>query len=179
MEESLTQAKKAREEILDKMEEVIKTPHEELSSFAPRISTLHINPSKIGNVIGAGGKTINKIIDETGATIDIEDDGTVFITSEKAEGAEKAITWVKNLTREAKVGEIFQGKVVKVTNFGAFIEVLPGQEGLLHVSELSGKEKVENVESVIHRGDVITVRVKNIDDLGRISLSLFKKGVTM
>jgi len=114
-------------------------------------------------------QTINKIIDETGATIDIEDDGTVFITSEKAEGAEKAIAWVKDLTREAKVGE----------NFGAFIEILPGQEGLLHISELSGKEKVENIESVIHRGDTITVRVKNIDDSGKISLSLFKKGVAM
>jgi len=179
LEESLIQAKKAREEILDKMETVIKTPHSELSSFAPRICAIHINPSKIGNVIGSGGKTINKIIDETGATIDIEDDGTVFITSEKAEGAEKAIAWVKDLTREAKVGEIFQGKVIKVVNFGAFIEILPGQEGLLHISELSGKEKVENIESVIHRGDTITVRVKNIDDSGKISLSLFKKGVAM
>jgi polyribonucleotide nucleotidyltransferase len=180
LEEALAQAKKAREEILDKMETVIKTPHSDLSPYAPRVSVLHINPARIGDVIGPGGKIINKIIDETGATIDIDDDGTVFVASEKAEGAEKAITWIKSLTRELKTGEIFQGKVVKVTDFGAFIELLPGQDGLLHVSELVPRgKKIKSVEDLIHRGDTITVRIKNIDESGKISLTLFKKGMQM
>jgi len=180
LEEALIQAKKAREAILDKMEAVIKTPHPDLSPYAPRVYILHINPARIGDVIGPGGKIINKIIDETGVTIDIDDDGTVFVASEKADGAEKAITWIKSLTRELKVGEIFQGKVVKITDFGAFIELLPGQDGLLHVSELvpRGKE-TKSVEDLIHRGDTVTVRIKNIDELGRISLTLFKKGMQM
>jgi len=179
LEEVLIQAKKAREEILDKMEAVIKAPRPELSRFAPRVYVLHINPERIGDVIGPGGKIIHKIIDETGATIDIEDDGTVFVASDKAEGAEKAIAWIKSLTRELKAGEIFQGKVVKVTDFGAFVELVPGQDGLLHISELGPKEKVKNIENIIHRGDTITVKIKNIDELGRINLSLFKKGSRM
>ncbi len=184
LEDTLTQAKKAREEILDKMEAVIKTPKAELSPYAPRVYVLHINPEKIGNVIGSGGKVINKIIDETGASIDIEDDGTVFVSSEKAEGANKAIDWIQSLTRELKVGEIFQGKVVKITDFGAFIELIPGQDGLLHVSELTspqrgGKSGGNKVEDFIHRGDTVSVRIKNIDDLGRINLTLFKKNTIM
>ncbi len=180
LEETLIQAKKAREAILDKMEAVIKTPRPDLSPYAPRVYILKINPNRIGDVIGPGGKMINKIIDETGATIDIEDDGTVFVTSKQADGAEKAITWIKSLTRELKVGEIFQGKVAKVTDFGAFIELVPGQEGLLHVSELAPRgKKIGNIEDTIHRGDTVTVRIKNIDELGRINLSLFKKGLAM
>ena len=180
LEETLIQAKKAREEILDKMEAAIKTPHPDLSPYAPRVSVLHIKPDQIGSVIGPGGKMINKIIDETGATIDIDDDGTVFVVSKKAEGAEKAITWIKSLTRELKTGEIFQGKVVKITDFGAFIELLPGQDGLLHVSELAPRgKKINSVEDLIHRGDIVTVRIKNIDESGKISLTLFKKGMPM
>jgi polyribonucleotide nucleotidyltransferase len=179
LEDTLAQAKKTREEILNKMEAVIKTPRSDLSLYAPRVYVIKINPDRIGNVIGPGGKMINKIIDETGATIDIEDDGTIFVASEKADGAKKAITWVKSLTRELKVGEIFQGKVVKVTDFGAFIEVAPGQEGLLHVSELSLEGKDKKIEDLIHRGDTVTVKIKNIDDLGRINLALFKKGIRM
>jgi len=180
LKDAFAQAKKAREEILDKMEAVIKTPRPDLSPYAPRVYTLHIKPDQIGSVIGPGGKMINKIIDETGATIDIDDDGTVFVASEKAEGAEKAIAWIKSLTRELKTGEIFQGKVVKITDFGAFIELLPGQDGLLHISELAphGK-KIKSVEDLIHRGDIITVRIKNIDESGKISLALFKKGMQM
>ncbi|MCJ7786803.1 polyribonucleotide nucleotidyltransferase, partial [Patescibacteria group bacterium] len=180
LEETLAQAKKAREEILDKMEAVIKTPRPDLSPYAPRVYILKINPDRIGDVIGSGGKIINKIIDETGAEIDIEDDGTVFVTSDKADSAQKAIDWIKSLTRELKTGEIFQGKVVKITDFGAFVELIPGQDGLLHVSELAppGK-KIKSVEDAVHRGDTITVRIKNIDELGRINLALFRKGVQM
>ena len=180
LEETLAQAKKAREEILDKMEAVIKTPRPDLSPYAPRVYILKINPDRIGDVIGSGGKIINKIIDETGAEIDIEDDGTVFVTSDKADSAQKAIDWIKSLTRELKAGEIFQGKVVKITDFGAFVELIPGQDGLLHISELAppGK-KIKSVEDAVHRGDTITVRIKNIDELGRINLALFRKGVQM
>ncbi len=180
LEDALNQAKKAREGILDKMEAVIKTPRSDLSSYAPRVFRLKINPERIGDVIGPGGKMINKIIDETGAEIDIEDDGTVFVSSEKAEGAKKAIAWVESLTRELKPGEIFQGKVTKVTDFGAFAELVPGQEGLVHISEFAPKdEKIKNLEGVVSRGDIITVKIKNIDDLGRINLSLFKKDSRM
>jgi len=188
LEEALADAKKAREKILDKMETVIKIPRTKLSIYAPRVYTIHIDPKKIGTVIGPGGKMINKIIDETGAEIDIEEDGTIFITSpgksetegKQVDGAQKAIDWINNLTREVKVGEIFQGKVSKVTSFGAFIELLPGQDGLLHISELLPKDKkTKDIESLIHQGDIITVRVKEIDDLGRINLTLFKKGVRM
>jgi len=180
LEDTLIQAKKAREEILDQMEAIIKMPRSDLSPYAPRVYTLQIKPDQIGSVIGPGGKIINKIIDETGASIDIEDDGSVFVSSDKAEGAKKAIDWIKSLTRELKAGEIFQGKVVKVTDFGAFIELIPGQDGLLHISELSPKGKeVKKTEDLIHQGDTVTVRIKNIDDLGRINLSLFKKGIRM
>ncbi len=180
LEDAFIQAKKAREEILDKMEKVIKTPRPDLSSYAPRVYVLQINPNRIGDVIGPGGKIINKIIDETGATIDIEDDGKVYVASEKADGAEKAITWIKSLTRELKAGEIFQGKVVKVADFGAFVELVPGQDGLLHISELAPKGKqIQSIEGMIHRGDTVTVRIKNIDELGRINLSLFKSGIAM
>ena len=180
LEDTLIQAKKAREEILDQMEATIKMPRSDLSPYAPRVYTLQIKPDQIGSVIGPGGKIINKIIDETGASIDIEDDGSVFVSSDKAEGAKKAIDWIKSLTRELKAGEIFQGKVVKVTDFGAFIELIPGQDGLLHISELSPKGKeVKKTEDLIHQGDTVTVRIKNIDDLGRINLSLFKKGIRM
>lgn len=180
LEDTLIQAKKAREEILNKMENVIKAPRSDLSPYAPRVYTLQIKPDQIGSVIGPGGKIINKMIDETGANIDIEDDGTIFVSSDKAEGAEKAIAWIKSLTRELKAGEIFQGKVVKITDFGAFVELLPGKDGLLHISELSSKDKqIKKTEDVVNRGDVVTVRIKNIDDLGRINLALFKKGTKM
>ena len=179
LEEALVQAKKATDGILNKMEAVIKVPRSDLSPYAPRVYTLKIKPDQIGSVIGPGGKIINKIIEETGANIDIEDDGTVFVSSDKAEGAQKAIDWIKSLTRELKVGEIFQGKVVKVADFGAFIELIPGQDGLLHISELSQKDKSKKTEDLIHRGDIVTVRIKNIDDMGRVNLSLFKKETRM
>ncbi len=180
LEDALIKAKKAREEILDKMEAVIKMPRSDLSPFAPRVLILQIDPEKIGSVIGPGGKIINKIVDETGAEIDIKDDGTIFVNSKQADGCEKAINWIKNITREVKSGEVFQGKVVKITDFGAFVEILPGKEGLLHISEFAPPgEKIKSIENIIHRGDVITVRIKNIDASKKISLALFKKGMRM
>ena len=112
--------------------------------------------------------------------IDIKDDGTIFVNSKQADGCEKAINWIKNITREVKSGEVFQGKVVKITDFGAFVEILPGKEGLLHISEFAPPgEKIKSIENIIHRGDVITVRIKNIDASKKISLALFKKGMRM
>jgi len=180
LEQGLIQARKARHHILDEMEKVIKTPKSELSEFAPRVYTISVNPDRIGDIIGPGGKMINKITEETETSIDIEDDGTVFVSSEKPEGAKKALSWIKSLTRELKQGEVFQGKVVKVADFGAFIELVPGQEGLLHISELApGDKKIKNINDVIHRGDTVTVRIKKIDREGKIGLSLFKKGSQM
>lgn len=173
LEEAFKQAKKARLEILEVITKTIKEPRPELSPYAPRVYTLKINPAKIGLVIGSGGKTINEITTQTGATVEIEDDGTIFVTSENADNAKKAISWIKSMTREAKLGEEFEGKVVKVMEFGAFIELFPGQDGLLHISEL-GEKRVERVEDVIRQGDMVHVKVKRIDDNGKISLSMVK-----
>lgn len=174
IQETLDAAKKARMNILDVMEKTISKPRAELSSYAPSILTIQINPDKIGGLIGPGGKVINKIIDETGASIDIEDSGLVFITSEGQEAGKKALALVKNITREVKIGETFQGKVKKTLEFGAFVELFPGQEGLIHISKLSDK-RVEKVEDVVKVDDQVSVKVISIDDKGRISLTLLKK----
>jgi polyribonucleotide nucleotidyltransferase len=173
LEDAFKQAKKARLEILEVIEKTIKEPRPELSPYAPRVYSLKINPTKIGMVIGSGGKTINEITEQTGATIEIEDDGTIFVTSENADNAKKAISWIKSMTREAKLGEEFQGKVVKTAEFGAFVELFPGQDGLLHISEL-GAKRVEKVEDVVRQGDIVHVKVKKIDDNGKIGLSLIE-----
>jgi polyribonucleotide nucleotidyltransferase len=175
LEDAFKQAKKARLEILDTILKAIKEPRPELSPFAPRVYSLHVNPAKIGMIIGPGGKTINEITEETGASIDIEDDGTVFITCEDAEMAKKAIGRVKALTKEAKIGEVYQGKVVKIMEFGAFIELYPKQDGLLHISELG--RNIRRVDEVLHEGDFVGVKIKNIDNNGKISLVLEKKKV--
>lgn len=167
---TLQQAQAARLRILDSMESVIAAPRPELSQYAPRIISFHIPVDKIRDVIGPGGKIINEIIDATGVTIDIEDDGLVMITSVSAEASAKAVEWIKNLTREVVVGETFQGKVTRIMNFGAFVEVLPKQEGLVHVSELSWNY-VNSVNDVVKIGDVIPVKVVEIDEQGRINLS--------
>jgi len=167
---AVAQAKIARLEILEKMLAIIPAPRETMSPYAPRIITLHINPEKIRDVIGPGGKMINQIIDETGVSIDIEDDGSVFITSADEISAKKAVDWVHNITREVKAGELFQARITRIMNFGAFAEVLPNQEGLIHISELSDK-RVEKVEDVVQVGDIIPVLVKEIDNQGRINLS--------
>ncbi len=169
--ESLIQAKKTRFEILEKIKSVLEKPREELSPYAPRVITFQINPEKIREVIGPGGKMINEIIDETGATIDIKDSGIVFVTSEKEEAALKAVEWIKNITREVEVGEIFQGKVKRILDFGAFVEILPNQEGLIHISKLADY-RVEKVGDIVKVGDAIPVKVIGIDDQGRINLSL-------
>jgi len=174
LKDAFKQAKKARLEILELMEKTIKEPRPELSPYAPRVYALKINPAKIGLVIGSGGKTINEITTETGATVEIEDDGTVFVTSENADNAKKAISWIKSLTREAKIGEEYEGKVVKTTEFGAFVELWPGQDGLLHISELSNK-RVDKVEDVVRQGDVVKVKVKKIDENNKIGLGLVKR----
>lgn len=168
---AIKQANVGRAHILGEMLKTIPEPNKEMSPYAPRITTLHINPEKIRDVIGKGGETINKIIDETGVTIDIEDDGSVFIASADQDGAKRAIEWVKDLTREVKAGEFFDGKITRIMNFGAFAEVLPGQEGLIHISQLSDK-RVEKVEDVVKVGDVVPVVVKEIDDQGRMNLSM-------
>ncbi|MDO9231250.1 MAG: polyribonucleotide nucleotidyltransferase [bacterium] len=171
LEAVLVQSQKNRMEIMKKITDTISVPNPEMSQYAPRIIVMHINPDKIRNVIGTGGKIINEIIDETGVEIDIEDDGSVFITSVDKQSAEKAQEWINNLTREVKAGEIFQAKVVKIMAFGAFVELLPGQDGLIHVSEIADK-RVENVEDYLKVGQIVPVRVKTIDDQGKISLTM-------
>jgi polyribonucleotide nucleotidyltransferase len=168
---ALEQAKKARFQILEKMEKTLPQPRPELSPYAPRVLTLQINPDKIRDVIGPGGRVIKEIIEKYEVSIDIQPSGLIYVTSEKEEAAKKAISWIKNITREIKVGEIFQGKVKKILDFGAFVEILPGQEGLLHISQLA-PVRVRRVEDVIKVGDIIPVKVISIDEQGRINLSL-------
>jgi len=174
LKKAFEQAKKARLQIISEMEKAIKEPRPNLSPFAPRIVTLKIDPDKIRLVIGPGGKVINEIVDETGAKIDIEDDGLVSITSENEEAGEKALKWINDLTREVKPGEVFKGRVTKIIDFGAFVKILPGQEGMVHISELSS-DHVERVEDVLKVDQEVTVKVKAIDNLGRINLTI--KGV--
>jgi polyribonucleotide nucleotidyltransferase len=156
--ETFARARQARETILDEIAKTLSEPRPELSPYAPRVLTLKINPDKIRNVIGPGGKVINEITEETGVTIDIEDDGMIFITSTNLEAAERAREWVNNITREVLPGEVFTGKVARLLNFGAFVEILPGQQGLVHVSELSDSY-VQKVDDVVKVGDMVTVRV--------------------
>lgn len=176
LKDALAQANKGRMHILGKMLEVISTPREELSSYAPRIITFSIHPDKIREVIGPGGKTIKRIIDETKAAdgttvkIDIEDDGRVLIASLDAEAGERALKMIKELTADVEVGKIYMGRVVRLMNFGAFVEVLPGKEGLVHISQLA-EERVEKVEDVLKVGDQILVKVTEVDKQGRVNLS--------
>lgn len=170
LEEALEQARRGRLFIMEKMLEAIPEPRKELSPYAPRIITTTVDPEKIRDIIGPGGKTIKKIIDETGVKIDIEDDGKVFIASVDVSSAEKAMKIIESLTKEVEAGQIYLGKVVRITNFGAFVEVLPGKEGLVHISQLA-LERVEKVEDVVQVGDEIMVKVTEIDRQGRINLS--------
>ena len=167
---ALAQAKRGREFILGKMLECISEPKKELSPYAPRVTSMKINVDKIRDVIGPGGKTIKKIIDETGVQIDIEDDGSVFITAVDAQSAAKAQAIIEDLTRDVVVGETYKGKVTRIMNFGAFMEILPGKEGLCHISQLA-KKRVEKVEDVVKVGDEMDVKVVEIDRQGRINLS--------
>ncbi|MGE5308156.1 MAG: polyribonucleotide nucleotidyltransferase [Deltaproteobacteria bacterium] len=167
---ALAQAKRARMFILEKMRATLEKPREELSAFAPRITKIKINTEKIGAVIGPGGKVIKQIIATTGASIDIEDDGTVLVASNDQAKSQAAISMIKAITDEVEVNRIYPCKVKRVTNFGAFCEIAPGKEGLVHVSELSD-QFVKDVSSVVKVGDEFKVKVIGIDDLGRINLS--------
>ena len=170
MAQALEQAREARLFVLDKMLAVLPRPRSEMSSYAPRITTILINPDKIRDVIGPGGKTIRKITEETGAQIDVEDDGRVFIAAVDQEAGKKAIDWIKSLTDEVEVGKIYKGKVVRIMPFGAFVEVLPGQDGLVHISKLTD-HRVERVEEVLNVGDEVMVKAVEIDSQGRLNLS--------
>ena len=170
MAQALTQAKDARMFILDKITETISESRPELSKYAPRMYRMKIDPEKIGSVIGPKGKTIRAIIEETKTTIDISDDGSVVIGSTDGESADKAIKMIENLTKEVKVGEIYTGKVVRIMNFGAFVELIPGKDCMVHISQLADY-RVANVEDVVKIGDEITVKVMEIDNMGRVNLS--------
>ena len=170
IETTLKQARQARMEILDRIGETIAEPREEMSPYAPRMITIQIPVDKIGAVIGPGGKTIRGIVEETKATVDVQDDGTVVIGSPDESATKKAIQIIEGLTKEAKVGDIYTGKVVRVMNFGAFVQILPGVDGMVHISELAN-EHVPTVEDVVREGDEVTVEVIGVDQSGRISLS--------
>ncbi|MBO5178816.1 MAG: polyribonucleotide nucleotidyltransferase [Clostridia bacterium] len=168
--QAFERTKNARMYILDNiMLKAIPAPREEISKYAPKILTMSINPDKIKDVIGSGGKTINKIIAETGAKIDIEDDGRVFIAAEDTEAADRAVKMIKDITMELELGQTYTGKVVRIMNFGAFVEVVPGKEGMIHISKLA-KERVEKVEDVVKVGDTVTVKVIEIDEQGRVNM---------
>lgn len=173
IEEAFERTEKARQYILDDiMKPVIAEPRKEVSAYAPRIVTTKINTDKIKDVIGPGGKMINKIIDETGVKIDIEEDGQVFIYSTDNEKAEQALEMIEDIAKDIEVGEIYYGEVVRIMNFGAFVDLgRGGKEGLVHISKISS-ERVKNVEDVLHIGDKVTVKVIEIDDQGRINLSM-------
>lgn len=170
LQDALQQAKEGRLFILDKMNEAISAPRPNLSKYAPKIIIININPDKIRDVIGAGGKIINKIIEETGVKIDIEQDGRVFIGSSDEEMIQKARSIIEGLVREVQVGEIYVGTVRRIEKFGAFVELIPGKDGLVHISQLS-TERVAKVEDVVAVGDTITVKVTEIDQQGRVNLS--------
>jgi len=167
---ALAQAREARLFVLDRMNDTIGEARGELSPYAPRISIIKIGVDKIGLVIGPGGKTIRKIIEQTGVKVDVEDDGTVFIASTDAEGSRKAVEMIQALTEEPEIGKIYTGTVKRVTDFGAFVEILPGTDGLVHVSQLADYH-VPSVEDVVHLGDEIMVMVIDIDAENKIRLS--------
>ena len=171
---ALEQARQGRLYILDKMLAVIDKPRAEISKYAPKIITFTINPDKIKDVIGSGGKTINKIIEETGVKIDIEDDGQVFIATPDSDMAEKAKQIILNIAEDLEVGKIYSGKVARIMNFGAFVDIAPGKEGMIHISKLSSK-RVEKVEDVVNIGDEVEVEVIKIDNKGRVDLKLIAK----
>jgi polyribonucleotide nucleotidyltransferase len=170
MEQALTQAHEGRNYILGKMESVISVPRGEISAYAPRIQTIKIKPEKVREVIGAGGKVIKGIIEETGVKIDIEDDGTIHIASADPKAADRAIEIINGICAEAEVGRTYKGKVVKITDFGAFVEILPNTSGLLHISEIA-HDRIRSVSDVLNEGDDVDVKVLDVDRAGRIKLS--------
>ena len=171
LKEAFARAKKTRLELLKKMNAVIAAPKEEISSYAPRITNLKVNPDKLKDIIGPGGRMIKKIIRDTGVTIDIEDDGTVQVASSDSEASKKALDIIKGLIAEAEVGKIYPGKITRLMNFGAFCEILPGKEGLIHVSQIANRF-VKDVASELKIGDEVTVKVIEVDQQGRVNLSI-------
>ncbi|KKR77982.1 MAG: polynucleotide phosphorylase/polyadenylase [Candidatus Curtissbacteria bacterium GW2011_GWA1_40_9] len=171
LEEALEKAKVARLRILEKILETLPHSRKSVSEHAPKVILVKIDPSKIGEVIGSGGKTINKIIAETGAAIDITDEGNVTISSKDVEACQKAAQWVEGIVKEPQPGEEYEGTVKRIMNFGAFVEILPGKEGLVHISKLA-PYRVENVEDVVKIGQIVKVRVLEIDDQRRLNLSM-------
>jgi polyribonucleotide nucleotidyltransferase len=172
---ALEQARRGRMHIIDKMEAVLPEPRTTMSPFAPRILTIRINQEDIGTVIGPGGKMIRRIIEETGATIDIEDDGTVLIASVEAAGGEAARDWILRLVKRIEVGGLYSGHVTRIIPMGAFVEVLPGKEGMVHISQLENR-RVEKVEDVVSVGQRVIVKVREIDERGRVNLTI--KGIS-
>ena len=167
---ALAQAKKGRAFILGKMLECISEPRKQLKKYVPKITTIKVNPEKIKDIIGPGGKVIKKIVEDTGAQIDINDDGTVYIAAADSASADAAIKTIQDITAEPEVGKVYTGKVTRIMNFGAFVEFMPGREGLVHISQLA-KERVEKVEDVVSVGDEIVVKLVEIDSKGRLNLS--------
>ncbi|SET80517.1 polyribonucleotide nucleotidyltransferase [Natronincola peptidivorans] len=170
MESALQQARTGRLHILDKMKETITSPRAELSPYAPKITKFKVHPDKIKEVIGTGGKVINNIINVTGVKINIEDDGTIFIASPDQASAEKALAMIETIVKDPVVGEVYTGKVIKIMNFGAFVEILPGKEGMVHISNLA-HERVAKVEDILAEGDLVEVKVMEINPQGKIGLS--------
>lgn len=167
---ALAQAREGRLHILDEIKKVIDKPRESLSPYAPMIINMMINPDKIREVIGTGGKVINKIIDETGVKIDIDNDGKVSILSNDQEMCMKAKTIIEGIVAEPEVGKTYSGKITKIMQFGAFVEILPGKEGLLHISQMD-KQRVAKVEDLFKEGDSVEVKLTEIDSQGRLNLS--------
>ena len=171
---TLEQARTARLEILASMAKAISAPRAELSKYAPRVTTIEINPEKIGALIGPQGKVINKIIEQTGVAIDIDDNGLVFVTSDNPASMEEAKKLIMQITYEAKPGDEFEGRITRLLDFGAMVEYLPGRDGLVHVSEIPSEERIRRPSDVLKVGQVVKVRVKNIDDYGRMNLTMKK-----
>jgi polyribonucleotide nucleotidyltransferase len=169
--EAIRKSKPGRMHILEHMVETIATPREKLSDYAPRIEKIKINPEKIGAVIGKGGEVINKITSETGAEIDIKEDGLITVASPDGASIERALEWIRSLTEEPEVGKIYEGTVVSIKDFGAFVNIMPGTDGMVHISKLA-EGRVEKVTDVLKEGQKVRVKLMEIDDRGRLSLSI-------
>jgi len=170
MEEALNRAREGRMHILDIMDKTIDKPREEISEYAPRIMKIKIPVDKIGAVIGPSGKNIRSIIDKTGASIDIDDDGTTLVASPNVAAAKEAIRLIELMTVEPKIGEYYRGKVKRITNFGAFVEIAPGVEGMIHISEMDTK-RTNQITDIVNVGDQVDVLIKKVDRDGKIGLS--------
>jgi polyribonucleotide nucleotidyltransferase len=171
LKEALEQAREGRIHILKSMLETLSGPRKELAPTAPRIVTIEVPEEKVRDIIGKGGEMINKIIDETGAEIDIRDGGVVNVSAVDKKSIDAALKWIKDITAVPEVGKVYTGTVVKIMEFGAFVQILPGQDGLVHISEM-GEGRVEKVEDVVSEGDTVDVKLTAIDDRGRLNLSM-------